>query len=102
MIGAEPAVFGLPPTCKKAPHVAMRGPLMSSNARRLLVVVAFQPLCAPMNWSHHLLMTWVGAKAVQWIIGFCVARTHWWVNIYKKSACMCDSNSTPKVHPRLG
>ena len=50
----------------------------------VFVVVAFQPLCEPMNAWHYALCAWVGTKFVHSMVGLAMARRFWWLNIYKR------------------
>ena len=50
----------------------------------LFLVVAFQPLCAPMNATHLTLFGWVITNFLTSLVGFTTQWEYWSVNVYKK------------------
>ena len=50
----------------------------------LFAIVAFQPLCKPMNATHLALFGWLCANAVQSAMGFVMQQSYWNRNIYKR------------------
>jgi hypothetical protein len=47
-------------------------------------VVAFQPLCAPMNATHLVLLGWVVTNALTSLVGFRIQYDYWSVDAYKR------------------